>query len=177
MFSKGNRSNFRQSSCYFDDLMNRCLGCENVEQKRKLRHMMLINCLNVFPIDGSEKSFSIYSDPTYITILNNNCSKENFSPRHSFLEYSHATRPLEVGPCFGIVLGIVLYTIHQTGFSDKVVVSLLMQRLTPCPLDSNRGYLPLPLFKCQKHDTDKQQLQIDQIQRKYDQILDLCMRI
>ena len=120
--------------------------------------------LNVSKIGVGKKEFSIYCDPLYTSVLNNNESKLALSPRYSFLEYSHSTRHLELGLCIGLVGGIFVYSYKNEKNEDVVKVSLLMLRMTLCGAQNDKGILPLPLYKCQTHVTDKRKFEIDPIQ-------------
>ena len=128
------------------------------------RSYALVHLANVYKIGVVKKEFVIYCDPLYTSVLNNNESKLVLSPRYSFLEYSHATRDHELGPCIGLVGGIFVYSYKNEINEDVVKVSFLMIRMTLCGAQNDKGILPLPLYKCQTHSTDKRKLEIDPIQ-------------
>jgi hypothetical protein len=145
-------------------MLRLCPGLGTIEEVTWAKHMLMLPYVNVHVIGEQEKFFSIYCDPNYVSVLNNNELTKDKSPRYSFLEYEHATRSHQLGPCIGIVVGIALYSIEKDDGSEETVLNFFMLRLTLTDVDRDRGVLPLPLYRCEKDATDKQQFQIDPIQ-------------
>ena len=162
--NKGSRSSNRSKSVHVDKMLRLCPGLGRITEASRAKHMLMLPYVNVHIIGEQEKYFSIYCDPNYVSVLNNNEFTKDKSPRYSFLEYEHATRSHELGPCIGIVVGIALYTIEKYDGSEETVLNFFMLRLKLTNVERDKGALPLPLYRCEKDATDKQEVQIDPIQ-------------
>jgi hypothetical protein len=145
-------------------MLRLCPGLGTIEEAARAKHMLMLPFVNVNIIGEQDKYFSIYCDPNYVSVLNNNELTKDKSPRYSFLEYEHATRAHQLGPCIGIVVGIALYSLEKDDGSEETVLNFFMLRLRLTDVDKDRGVLPLPLYRCEKDATDRQQVQIDPIQ-------------
>ena len=132
--------------------------CCNKNEIGKVSKMMLLQSVNVYKNDSADKDFTMFCDPTYVAIEEDDSSgKSQINPRHSWMEYKHATRHMI---CLGQILAIILYSTSNDDGSSKLHLGFLMLRVE---VTQDKGMLPLPLYKYKKEEQDTKLYQIDPI--------------
>jgi len=117
----------------------------------RITNMCLLSSVQVYRKNVTEKAFTIFCD-----------TKSSPAPRFSFVQYKHAD---DDDVYYGLVIGIILYTVTKEGSSDDVLLTFQIQRLENI-CHKEKGSLPLPLYKFAKQIKDKKELQIDAIKHE-----------